>query len=122
MCCPWLTGANTAGGKTLTYTYDPVGNLTSVDDGGGTRNYTYDSRNLLTSMTTGNGILYTFGYDADGRRTATYFNTVSSNATWAARTLTTYDTSRPITLITTALNSTPSDLVFDTSYYYIPLF
>ena len=120
ICCLWLTRANTAGGKTLTYTYDPVGNLTSVDDGGGTRNYTYDSRNLLTSMTTGNGILYTFGYDADGRRTATYFNTVPGNATWAARTLTTYDKSGRITRITTALNSTPSDLVFDTSYCYSP--
>src|SRR5258708_8552643 len=120
MCCPWLTGANTAGGKTLTYTYDPVGNLTSVDDGGGTRNYTYDSRNLLTSMPTGNGTLYTFSYDADGRRTATYFNTVSGNATWAARTLTTYDKSGRITRITTALNSSPSTLVSDTSYCYSP--
>ncbi|HEY2638801.1 MAG TPA: RHS repeat-associated core domain-containing protein [Streptosporangiaceae bacterium] len=115
-----LTRANTAGGKTLTYTYDPVGNLTSLSDGGGTRNYTYDSRNLLTSMTTGNGTLYTFGYDADGRRTATYFNTVTGNATWAARTLTTYDKSGRITRITTALNSSTSNLVFDTSYCYSP--
>ncbi len=115
-----LTRANTAGGKTLTYTYDPVGNLTSLSDGGGTRNYSYDSRNLLTSMTTGNGTLYTFSYDADGRRTATYFNTVSGNATWAARTLTTYDKSGRITRITTALNSSPSTLVSDTSYCYSP--
>jgi len=115
-----LTRANTAGGKTLTYTYDPVGNLTSVSDGGGTRNYSYDSRNLLTSMTTGNGTLYTFGYDADGRRTATFFNTVPGNATWAARTLITYDKSGRITRITAALNSSPSNLVFDTSYCYSP--
>lgn len=115
-----LTRADTAGGKTLTYTYDPVGNLTSLSDGGGTRNYTYDTRNLLTSMTTGNGTLYTFSYDADGRRTATYFNTVTGNTTWAARTLTTYDKSGRITRITTALNSNPGDLVFDTSYCYSP--
>jgi RHS repeat-associated protein len=115
-----LTRANTAGGKTLTYTYDPVGNLTSLSDGGGTRNYSYDSRNLLTSMTTGNGALYTFSYDADGRRTATFFNTVTGNSTWAARTLTTYDKSGRITRITTALNSNPSSLVFDTSHCYSP--
>src|SRR6266496_3365435 len=115
-----LTVANTANGKTVTYTYDPVGNLTSVSDGGGTRNYTYDSRNLLTSMTTGNGTLDTFSYDADGRRTATFFNTVAGNATWAARTTTAYDKSGRITRITTALNSTPSNLVSDTSYCYSP--
>ena len=115
-----LTRANTAGGKTLTYTYDPVGNLTSVDDGRGVTSYTYDSRNLLSTMTASNGPLYTFGYDADGRRTATFFNTVTGNATWAARTLTSYDKSGRITRITTALNSTPSSLVFDTSYCYSP--
>jgi RHS repeat-associated protein len=115
-----LTRANTADSKTLTYVYDPVGNLTSLSDGGGTRNYSYDSRNLLTSMTTGNGALYTFGYDADGRRTATFFNTVTGNSTWAARTLSTYDKSGRITRITTALNSSPGDLAFDTSYCSSP--
>jgi RHS repeat-associated protein len=115
-----LTRANTAGGKTLTYTYDPVGNLTSVSDGRGVTSYTYDSRNLLSTMTASNGPLYTFSYDADGRRTATFFNTVSGNATWAARALTSYDKSGRITRITTALNSTPSDLVFDTSYCSSP--
>jgi RHS repeat-associated protein len=64
--------------------------------------------------------LYTFSYDADGRRTATYFNTVTGNTTWAARTLTSYDKSGRITRITTALNSTPGNLVFDTSYCYSP--
>jgi RHS repeat-associated protein len=115
-----LTRANTVGGKTLTYTYDPVGNLTSVSDGRGTTNYTYDTRNLLATMTTTNGTLYTFSYDADGRRTATFFGTVTGNTTWAARTLTTYDKSGRITRITTALNSNPSNLVFDTSYCYSP--
>jgi RHS repeat-associated protein len=71
-------------------------------------------------MTTGNGNLYTFSYDKDGRRTATYFNTVPGNTTWAARTLTTYDKSGLITRITTALNSDPANLVFDTSYCYSP--
>jgi RHS repeat-associated protein len=115
-----LMRANTAGGKTLTYSYDPVGNLTSLTDGRGVTSYAYDSRNLLTSMTTRDGTLYTFSYDADGRRTATYFNTVTGNTTWAARTLTTYDKSGRITRITTALNSSPSNLVSDTSYCYSP--
>jgi RHS repeat-associated protein len=115
-----LTRADTAGGKTLTYAYDPDGNLTSLSDGGGTRNYTYDSRNLLASMTTGNDTLYVFSYDADGRRTATYFNTVPGNTAWTARTLTTYDKSGRITRITSALNSSPSNLVSDTSYCYSP--
>src|SRR5215472_15172154 len=115
-----LTVANTANGKTVTYTYDPAGNLTSVSDGGGTRNYTYDSRNLLTSMTTGNGTLDNFSYDKDGRRTATFFNTVPGNATWAARTTTAYDKTGRITRLSTAVNSTPGNLVFDTSYCYSP--
>jgi RHS repeat-associated protein len=83
----------------------------------------FDARNLLSSMTPTNGTLYTFTYDADGRRTATFFNTVSGNSTWTARTLTTYDKSgriTRITRITTALNSSPSDLVSDTSYCYSP--
>jgi len=109
-----LSRANTASGKTLTYTYDPVGNLTSVDDGRGLTSYTYDSRNLLSSMTTGNGTLYTFGYDNDGRRTATYFNTVAGNTTWTTRTTTSYDKS------TAARNSDPANLIFDTSYCYSP--
>jgi len=113
-----LTRANTAGGKTLIYNYDPVGNLTGLSDGGGARNYSYDSRNLLTSMTTGNGTLYTFSYDKDGRRTGTFFNTVAGNATWTAHTTTTYDKSGRIARISTALNSDPANLVFDTSYCY----
>jgi YD repeat-containing protein len=66
------------------------------------------------------GCIGAFSYDADGRRTATYFNTVPGNATWAARTLTSYDKSGRITRITTALNSSPSNLAFDTSYCYSP--
>jgi len=115
-----LTRNNSADGKTLLYTHDLDGNLTSVDDGRGLTSYAYDDRNLLSTMTAQNGTLYTFSYDADGRRTGTYFDTVAGNATWVARTLTTYDKSGRITRITTARNSTPSDLVSDTSYCYSP--
>lgn len=115
-----LTRHNTADGKTLLYTYDLDGNLASVDDDRGTTTYTYNFRDLLTSMTTQNGTLYTFNYNKDEQRTDTFFNTVSGNTTWAAHTRTSYDNSGRITRITTAVNSTPANLVFDTSYCYSP--
>ncbi len=77
-------------------------------------------RNLLSSMILDDRTLYTFSYDADGRRTATYFNTVAGNSTWSALTTTSYDKSGRITRLSTALNSQPSNLVFDTSYCYSP--
>jgi len=115
-----LARANTAGGKTLNYSYDHVGNLLTLDDGRGITTYSYDSRNLLSSMTTDDRTLYTFNYDADGRRTATYFNTVAGNSTWAALSTTSYDKVGRMTRLSTALNSNPNNLVFDTSYCYSP--
>jgi YD repeat-containing protein len=97
-----------------------VGNLTSVNDGRGLTRYTYDNGNLLSTMTPTNGTLYTFSYDADGRRTATYFNTVAGNSTWSALTTTSYDKAGRLSRLSTALNSNPSNLVFDTSYCYSP--
>jgi RHS repeat-associated protein len=115
-----LTRANTASNKTLTYKYDAVGNLTLLTDGRGSTTYSYDTRNLLTSTVNSDHTMYTFNYDKDGRRTHTYFNTVTGNATWTTRTVTTYDKSGRVTRITAARNTNPDDRIFDMSYCYAP--
>jgi RHS repeat-associated protein len=52
-------------GGLLTYTYDSVGNLTSLSDDGGTTRYEYDKVNVVTSVTDPQGRKTTFGYDED---------------------------------------------------------
>jgi YD repeat-containing protein len=114
------TRRNTADGKSLTYQYDRVGNLTVLSDGRGSTTYSYDTRNLLTSTVNSDATRYGFAYDKDGRRTQTYFNSPPGNATWTARTTTTYDKSGRVTRISAARNSNPGDRIFDTSYCYAP--
>ena len=80
------------GPKTLTYSYDAVGNRAVLQDhDGGLTTYSYDSRKLLsyllnpqserttwqydalsrpTTMTLGNGAMAEYDYDAAGRATA----------------------------------------------------
>jgi RHS repeat-associated protein len=107
-----------SGGGTLTYTHDPVGNLKKLTDGRGSTTYTYNSRNLLTSMKLASGLKYTFQYDKDGRRTHTYFNHNTYNNTWAAHTVSAYDSSGRLTRVTTTHDNDPNDLVYDTSFCY----
>ena len=56
-------------GRTVTYTYDPVGNRLSMNDNGNVINYTYDAANRL--LQAGN---VTFAYDNNG-------NTISKTDT-----------------------------------------
>jgi RHS repeat-associated protein len=59
------------------YTYDPVGNVTSLDQSlpspntdSGTWSYTYDGQDRMLSAQLGSGPLTTYGYDGDGNRTS----------------------------------------------------
>ena len=115
-----LTRTDTAGGGTLTYGYDLDSNLTSAKDGGGTTSYTYNNLNQLTQMTDPANNLWQFGYDADGRRTDTWFDTNTGNTTWAGKMVTHYDLAGRISHIIAYRNSNYSDVVFDTSYCYSP--
>lgn len=119
--------ATTSGGGTLSYGYDLDGNLTSVTDPNpqnmghsATTSYSYDSRNLLDEMTDPVGHQWRFSYDADGRRTTTWFNTNSTESTWAAKLVTSYDKSGRITRIQATANSAAPQVPFDTSYCYSP--
>ena len=47
------------------FTYDPVGNRTSMTDGAGTVRYTYDNDNRMLSSTRGSDS-FSYGYDSDG--------------------------------------------------------
>lgn len=115
-----LTRTGTAGGGTLTYGYDLDGNLTSAKDAGGTTSYTYNNLNQLTSMTDPANNLWQFAYDADGRRTDTWFDTNTGNTTWAAKMVTAYDLSGRISHIIAYENTNYSNIVFDTFYCYSP--
>ena len=113
-----LTRTSTAGGGTLSYGYDLDGNMTSAQDANGTTSYVYDVRNLLTQMTDPAGHLWQFAYDADGRRTKTWFDTNSGETTWAGKMVTSYDASGHISQIVAYENTNYSDVVFNTSYCY----
>jgi RHS repeat-associated protein len=69
-------------------------------------------------MTDAAGKRYTFGYDDEGRRTETKFNTNADASTWAARTTVDFDKSGRLTRTTSARKSNPNDVVFDVSYCY----
>ncbi|MBM3500427.1 MAG: hypothetical protein FJX74_17355, partial [Armatimonadetes bacterium] len=80
MVSPELRPQNSYTGKTITYTYDAVGNrLTKVDSGARTT-YTYDAANeVLTEDAS--GTLTTYTYDENG-------NTLTTDAAGAVTTMT----------------------------------
>jgi RHS repeat-associated protein len=109
----------TSGGGTLTYKYNGDGDLTSVADAGGTTTYLYNTRDLMYQMTDPAGNVWHFEYDADRRRTATFFDTVvPSLSTWAAKQTTGYDKSGRIAQIEVFENSNGSTPVSNISYCY----
>src|SRR5690606_34132758 len=58
------------GGRTVQYTYNPLNQLTQVNDWDATTNdvsYTYDGANRLSGMILPNGVQATFNYDDDNR-------------------------------------------------------
>jgi YD repeat-containing protein len=67
----------------IQYTYDLVGNLTSLADDGGTTAYAYDPVNLVSSVTDPEGRTTTFAH-TDGylRDTVTYPNGVVVDTDW----------------------------------------
>jgi RHS repeat-associated protein len=111
---------STSGGGTLSYGYDKSSNLTSVSDAHGTTTYGYDSRNLQTSMTTGKGTVLRYAYNADGKRTDSWFATNTTNTVWAAHTHTDYDKSNRVARTWTARNSSDTTRFADLSYCRSP--
>jgi YD repeat-containing protein len=111
-----VSRTHTAGGGTLTYGYDLAGNLTSETDTGGTTTHAYDERNLLTRTETPDGRAIEFDYDADGRRTDTWFATDGYG--WAAHTHVDYDGSGRISRMWTARASNNATRVSDLTYSY----
>jgi RHS repeat-associated protein len=53
----------------ISYTYDKLGNRTSMTDETGTTNYIYDGLSRLTKVTDGDGMARTYEYDANGNVT-----------------------------------------------------
>jgi RHS repeat-associated protein len=111
---------SSSGGGTLGYGYDKAGNLTSKTDPRGTTVYTYDAANQVVSMTTPNGQATAFAYDANGKRTDTWFNTNTARTTFAAHTKTTFDKAGRISRTWTSRASNDATKVYDTSFCYSP--
>jgi RHS repeat-associated protein len=109
---------HSAGGGTVTYTYDKVGNLASETDISGTTSYTYDARNLVTRVTLTDGKNIDFGYDADGRRTDTWYTTTAQHTVFGAHTHTDYDAAGRMIRVWSARASDDNDRVSDLSYSY----
>lgn len=110
--------ASTGGGD-LSYGYDLAGNLTDSTNALGITAYTYDAANQLTSMTDAAKNLTLFGYDNDGRRTDTWWDTVTGHATFAAHTHTDFDAAGRIARTWTSRASSDTTKAFDTSYCYV---
>jgi RHS repeat-associated protein len=68
-----LTRESLPDASSTTYTYDGLGNLSSLTDPGGRLAYTYNAVNLLTSVTEPSGARTSFSYDAADNRTATTY-------------------------------------------------
>src|SRR5260370_39324915 len=63
----WKVGGTPT--NTLTYSFDPNGNLTGATDKNGTVSYAYDALNRATGQTDVWGLALTVSYDAAGNRT-----------------------------------------------------
>lgn len=96
------------------YTYDAVGNQTSVTDPrGNTTTYEYDARRLLTRITPPSPFgtsLTEYRYDADGRQTAEMHGTGQSGDPWRT-TKTQYDAAGKVIRVTQ-----PDNLYVITAY------
>ncbi|MCG3086084.1 DNRLRE domain-containing protein [Anoxybacillus sp. LAT_31] len=67
----YVTKVTDPAGNMVSYTYDAIGNQTSVTDGKGkTTSYEYNNNNQLTKVTDPNGNVTTYGYDGAGNRTS----------------------------------------------------
>ena len=111
---------STSGGGTLSYGYDKSSNLAKATDGNGSTTYTYDARDLQSSMTTAKGTVLRYAYNADGKRTDTWFATNAGNTVWAAHTHTDYDKSSRPARTWTARNSVDTTRSVDLSYCRSP--
>ncbi|WP_188484782.1 RHS repeat domain-containing protein [Cellulomonas carbonis] len=88
---------NTFDNATITYGYDRVGRMVSTTDSGGTTTYGYDDAGALVTMQyphpNGGTATTNFAVDDKGRRTDTWMRTNPTNTIWAAHSHTDYDTS-----------------------------
>jgi RHS repeat-associated protein len=94
--------------STFSYTYDAIGNTTSVQGPAGTTRYEYDANSRLTKVIDPAGGVFTFGYDSVGRQTSmTRPNGITDTST--------YDASGKLTSLQSKLGAT---LVLSAGYTY----
>lgn len=113
---PVAAGAPAA--RTVTYTHDLVGNTKTRTVDGKTTTYYYDATNYLSTMVNVDGTDTTFAYDADRRRTDTYWHVSADRKTWVAHSHTDFDKSGRIIRSWTSGPSTSTTRLFDNSYGY----
>ncbi|MEO7061990.1 MAG: hypothetical protein ABI083_19920 [Lapillicoccus sp.] len=115
----------TAGGGTISYGYDPAGNLTSYANGLGTTTYTYDAGNQLTADVTPSGGKDYYAYNADGKRTDTWWRASTTTlptppTSFAAQAHTDLDLAGRIARTWTSSASNDATRTYDTSTCYSP--
>ncbi len=64
-----LTSLTDGEGRSITYTYDPADQLIEAAEEGAAARYTYDSVGNVSSVTNGNGLTTSYTYDLAGRLT-----------------------------------------------------
>ena len=127
-----LTSNSPPGGPTLTYGYDPAGNLISAGGDGRPQptTYHYDKVDEVDQMTEPNGNIDIFAYNADHQRTDTWDDTgtavvydgtgnnVIPPANFALHIHDTYNVADELTEIKTTRASSDATTVADLAYSY----
>lgn len=117
-------GSHTAGGGTISYSYDPASALASETDAHGTTNYHYDDAHQLSYLIHPQGsgtAMMLFDYDNAGRRTDTWLQTNATHSTWGGHSHTTYDGSGRVTHVVAQQGpATSSTTVLDQEYCLRP--
>jgi RHS repeat-associated protein len=113
-----LTKTAASGGGTLTYNYDADGNLITSKDAGGTTTYNYNALNQLASLDDPTGAVWKFTYNNADERLITYFDTNSTETTYAEKEAVSYDAAGRITEIITTRDSASPATVSDIAYSY----
>jgi RHS repeat-associated protein len=97
--------ASDANTETLSYTYDPDGNLKTSTDSQGTTTYTYDELNRITGESFPNGSTDSYGYDQASNLTT--LTDAGGTVTYG------YDHANQLTSVTDPGASTPTTMTYD---------
>ena len=109
------TAADGAQTNVLTYSYDPVGNMTVAGNAYGDYTFTYDSANRVYTQTDPFNLTLTFGYDANGNVTS-----VADSAGGTVTSIFNADNQLTSRRFATTANGTPASVQLRMDLAYTP--